>query len=482
MKPLSISKLAEIIKAQTISGGTRTINSVSIDSRMVKEGGVFFAVKGANHDGHDFVSQAFENGAVCAVVQNKIYGERSRTISIADDKPVLLVDDTIKALGELAKFIRSNSSCKVVAVTGSVGKTTTKNILNHILSSKYNCFPAPKSFNNNIGVPLTVFDAPDDCEFIIAELGSNHPGEIEYLSHIIQPDVAVITTVCPAHLEGFGSIEGIIKEKVSITAGLKRGGKFFINSDKKESAGGWLTPLVNYCKSQNLTFETFGTTKNCDVQVKDIELFGDKSTFVVYGERGRTVENVTVNLPLAGRANVENAAAAWAVCKYLGITAKQFARSIADIKPVGMRLEVIEFGSVTVINDCYNANPGSMENALETLSLLAGQRGKRPVFVFGRMGELGAESERLHTELGQRIVHYKIPLVLTTKGDSALAAQMADKNADFNICVKVFDNVAQLADNLHKFIQPDDIILVKASRSEHFEAVVERLKIDFNGI
>jgi UDP-N-acetylmuramoyl-tripeptide--D-alanyl-D-alanine ligase len=458
MKPLSISKLAEIIKAQTISGGTETVNSVSIDSRMVKDGGVFFAVKGANHDGHDFVSQAFENGAVCAVVQNKV--------SIADDKPVLLVDDTIKALGELAKFIRSNSSCKVVAVTGSVGKTTTKNILNHILSKRFNCFPAPKSYNNNIGVPLTVFDTPDDCEFIIAELGSNHPGEIEYLSHIIQPDIAVITTVCPAHLEGFGSIEGIIKEKVSITAGLKRGGKFFINGDKKEP--------VNYCKNQNLTFETFGTAKNCDVQVKDIELFGDKSTFVV--------ENVTVNLPLAGRANVENAAAAWAVCKYLGVSAGQFADLIADIKPVGMRLEVIELGSVTVINDCYNANPSSMENALQTLSLLAGQRGKRPVFVFGRMGELGAESQRLHAELGRRIAHYKIPLVLTTKGDSALSAQTADKNADFNICVKVFDNVAQLADNLHKFIQPDDIILVKASRSEHFEAVVERLKIDFNGI
>lgn len=473
MIPLSISKLAEIIKAKIVSDSTKTVSSVSIDSRVIRRGGVFFAVKGANHDGHDFINQAFENGAACAVVERKIYGERSRTIDAAADKAVLLVDDTIKALGELAKFIRSNSACKVVAVTGSVGKTTTKNMLNHILSGKFRCFAAPKSYNNNIGVPLTIFNAPDDCEFIIAELGSNHPGEIEYLSLIIQPDIVVITTVCPAHLEGFGSIEGIIKEKVSITAGLRLGGKFFINGDKKE--------LVNYCKNNRLDFATFGTTKTCDVQVKDIELFGDKSRFFV--------ENVTVNLPLAGRANVENAAAVWAICKYLGISAKQFSCSIADIKPVGMRLEVIEcrqaspsgLGSVTVINDCYNANPGSMENALQTLSLLAGQRGKRPVFVFGRMGELGAESERLHAELGQRIVHYKIPLVLTTKGDSALAAQMADKNADFNICVKVFDNVAQLADNLHKFVKPDDIILVKASRSERFEIVVDKLKELFTG-
>jgi len=232
--------------------------------------------------------------------------------------PSCLLDDTIDALGKLAKFIRDNSNCKVIAVTGSVGKTTTKNMLNQVLSGKFRCFAAPKSYNNNIGVPLTVFNAPDDCEFIIAELGSNHPGEIEYLSRIIQPDIAVITAICPAHLEGFGSIKGIIKEKGSITAGLRQGGKFFINGDKKE--------LINYCKNGHLNFITFGTTENCDVQVKDIELFGDRSRFII--------DEIGVDLPLAGRANVQNTAAVWAVCKYLGISAKQFSRSIAGIKPV----------------------------------------------------------------------------------------------------------------------------------------------------
>ncbi len=470
MKPLSIRKLAEVIKAQTVSGSTEIVSSVSIDSRIVRQGSVFFAVKGANHDGHDFVNQAFENGAACAVVQKKIAvtTDSPRCDRLATGKLVLLVSDTIKALGELAKYVRSISAWKVIAVTGSVGKTTTKDMLHHVLSSKFRCFAAQKSYNNNIGVPLTVFDAPDDCEFIIAELGSNHPGEIEYLSRIIAPDIALITTICPAHLEGFGSIEGIIKEKVSITAGLKQDGKLFINGDKKE--------LVDYCKESRLDFTTFGTAKTCDIQVKDIEFFGDKSKFVI--------DDVLVELPLAGRANVENAAAVWAMCKYLGIPAAQLARLIADIKPVGMRLEIIEcrqaslsgLGSVTVINDCYNANPGSMENALQTLSLLAEQKKKRPVFIFGRMGELGAQSERLHAELGQRIAHYKIPLVLTTKGDSAVAAQMADKSADFHICVRIFENVRELTANLHKFIEPDDIILVKASRSESFEIIVDKLK------
>jgi UDP-N-acetylmuramoyl-tripeptide--D-alanyl-D-alanine ligase len=467
MKPLGIKKLAEVIKAQIIPDSTKTVrrgatasqrvSSVSIDSREVCRGGAFFAVKGANHDGHDFVNQAFENGAACAVIHKEI--------TLETDRPVLLVGDTIEALGELARYVRGGSVCKVIAVTGSVGKTTTKNILHHVLSGKFKCFAAPKSYNNNIGVPLTVFDAPDNCEFIIAELGSNHPGEIEQLTRIIQPDIALITTICPAHLEGFGSIEGIIKEKVSITVGLRQGGKLFINGDKKE--------LVDYCKNSRLNFTTFGTTENCEVQAKDIELSGDRSIFFI--------EGVMVNLPLAGRANVENAAAAWAVCKYLGISAAQFAGSIADIRPVGMRLEVIELGSMTVLNDCYNANPGSMENALQTFSLLAKQKRKRPVFIFGRMGELGSESERLHAELGQRIAHYRIPLVLTTKGDSAIAAQAADKSADFHICMGIFENVYHLCDNLHKFIRPDDIILVKASRSERFEAVVDRLKGLFAG-
>jgi UDP-N-acetylmuramoyl-tripeptide--D-alanyl-D-alanine ligase len=452
MNPLSIKKLAGVINAQTISGSTETVTSVNIDSRMIKEGSVFFAIKGVNRDGHDFVSQAFENGAACAVVHKKI--------AITADKPVLLVGDTIKALGVLAQFIRSNLACKVVAITGSVGKTTTKNMLCHVLSSRFKCFSAPKSYNNNIGVPLTVFDAPDDCEFIMAELGSNHPGEIEYLSRIIAPDIAVITTICPAHLEGLGSIEGIIKEKVSITAGLRAGGKLFINGDKKE--------LVDYCRGRKLVFTTFGTAETCEVSVKNIELFGDKSSFFI--------DDVMIQLPLAGRANVENAAAVWAVCKYLGISATQFARSIADVKPVGMRLEIIEFGSAVVLNDCYNANPGSMENALQTLSLLAEQRGKRPVFIFGRMGELGSHSKRLHNELGKKIARYKIGVLLTIKGDSAAAAQTADKNADFPVSVGVFENVSQLADNLHKFIQPDDIILVKASRSERFEILVDKLK------
>jgi UDP-N-acetylmuramoyl-tripeptide--D-alanyl-D-alanine ligase len=441
--PLNIIKLAEIIKSKNIPANKISVSSTSIDSRKKSPGCVFFAIKGANHDGHDYVSQAFENGASCAVVQKKI----------DSDKPVLLVDDTIQALGRLAQYVRNNSSYKVVAITGSAGKTTTKNIINHILKSHFKCFSSPKSYNNNIGVPLTILEAPPDSQILISELGSNHIGEIRPLAEIIGPDIAVIITVCPAHLEGFGDLDAIIKEKVSITAGLKTGGKFFINGSIKK--------LVDYCRNQKIKFEAFEMPQN-------IKLSGDKSTFVI--------DNIAVTLPLVGRANVENTAAAWAVCKSLGLSAAQFAKAVASIKPVDMRLEPLRIGRCLVLADCYNANPGSMENALETLALLAAGEKQRAVFIFGRMGELGSQSEKLHAQLGKAIAHYKIPVALTIKGDCSITAQTAQKSADHKISANIFENTQQLCDNLHKFIKPDDIILVKASRSERFEAVIDRLK------
>ncbi|HBG78692.1 MAG TPA: hypothetical protein DDW84_07625 [Phycisphaerales bacterium] len=452
MIPLTVSKLAEIIKSKNLPAVSLQIASVSLDSRNIPKGCVFFAIKGENHDGHDYVSKAIESGVVCVVVQKEIPG--------VDKSKLLIVDDTVLAMGRLASFVRRNSKFKIVAITGSAGKTTTKNMLSAVIGSKFECFASPKSFNNNIGVPLTIFAAPDDCEIVISELGTNHIGEIEVLSKMIEPDVAVITTVCPAHLEGFGSLDAIVKEKVSITAGLKKTGKFFVSGGKKE--------LLDYCEKNNLKFTTFGTTSDCDIFVENIRLAGDKSVF--------TVEGVEVNLPLIGKANVENASAVWAVAKHFGFSAVEFANAIAKIKPVAMRMEILQFGGLGVISDCYNANPGSMENALQSLTLVARQKKKRPVFIFGKMGELGGESQKLHTELGRQIAQYEIPVVLTIAGDSALAAEMAKKLIGSDNAVAIFENLDELTHNLHKFVKPDDIVLVKASRSQRFEKVVDELK------
>jgi UDP-N-acetylmuramoyl-tripeptide--D-alanyl-D-alanine ligase len=449
VKSINYAKLAEIINANVseISNLKSQITSVCIDSRKVIPGCAFIAIKGENHDGHDHLKQAFENGAACAVVSDQS--------KIIPGKPIILVSDTITALGRLAKYVRQNSSYKVVAITGSAGKTSTKNMVSHVLKSKFKCYSSPKSFNNNIGVPLTVFDAPDDTEILVSELGSNHPGEIEYLTNIIEPDIAIVTSVFSAHLEGFGSLDVIKGEKSSITKGLKPGGKFFVTD-----------ALLDYCKDRNIECQPFCKANN-------IKLGGYESSFEIEGQ--------AVRLPLPSRANVENALAAWTVCKNLGISASQFADSIASIKAVDMRMECVQIGSAKVLCDCYNANPGSMANAIETLHLIAQQEKRRPVFIFGRMGELGIHSKTLHEELGKTIARHKIQLALTIKGDAEVAAQTAHNTADYDISVNVFENLTQLCDNMYKFVKPDDIILIKASRSERYEAVVEKLKGLFIG-
>ncbi|MEN6384346.1 MAG: UDP-N-acetylmuramoyl-tripeptide--D-alanyl-D-alanine ligase [Phycisphaerales bacterium] len=446
MIDLGIKKLAEILKAKATetSDLKPILSNVCIDSRKVIPGSVFFAIKGENHVGHDDLIQVFECGAACAVCR---VGFSLRGII---NKHILYVDDTTAALGQLAKYIRENSSYKVVAITGSAGKTTTKNIISHVLKNHFKCYSSPKSFNNNIGVPLTILEAPNDTDILVSELGSNHPGEIAYLTKIASPDIALVTSIVPAHLEGFGSLQAIQKEKSSISLGLKKEGRFFIPDC-----------LAEYCISQGIKYELFKKFQN-------VQLGGYESTF--------EIEGVTVKLPLPGRANVQNAAAAWTVCKNLGISASQFAMSVASIKPVDMRMECLKFGSAMVLADCYNANPGSMANALETLHLISQQEKRRPVFIFGRMGELGNHSEALHAQLGNEILRYKIPLALTIKGDCSITAETAQKGADYGVNVNVFENLAQLCDNMYKFLKPDDIILIKASRSERFETVVEKLK------
>ena len=422
MKELPIKKIAEVIGAATVRQTEKTVWRVCIDSRLVQTGDCFFAVKGDNFDGHDFVDNALASGAACAVVSD---GRKAANI--------LNVTDTVKALGLLANYYRRLTGYKVVAITGSAGKTTTKNMIYHVLSRHFSCYKSPKSFNNNIGVPLTLLGAGADCEIVIAEIGSNHPGEISPLSIMAEPDIAVITNIYPTHLAGFGSIEAIIKEKSSIADGLREAGKFLINGNFKQ--------LKSYCDEKKLSFETFD------------------------------IDGMEVTLPVPGAANVENAAAAWAVCSEFGITARLFAEAIRTFSPAEMRMENLEFGSITVLNDCYNANPASMANAVEVLSAMAVEQNRRAVFICGTMAELGSQSKMYHARLGSKIAEMEIGLLLTVGSLAGETAQAAK-----GIATENYANMTQLCDNLVKFIKPDDIVLVKASRSEKFEAVVDRLK------
>ncbi len=460
MMKLTVAKLAEVIKAEPAGQPDGMVSGVSTDTRSISNGDCFFAIAGENFDGHDYVSQAFEKGAVCAVVDRDMHSPAGKT--------VLRVDDTIRALGDLARYYRKSCGFKVIGITGSVGKTTVRQIVYHVLSGHFRVHQSPKNFNNDIGLPMTLLGADADDEIVVAELGTNYPGEIGYLTRIALPDAAMVTNVYPAHLEGFGSVEKIAQEKLSIAEGLNDEGFFLINGD--------LHRLVEICKDRGVPFRTFGTTGECDFLASDIVLEDSGSSFYLKSIMG----SGPVRLPLAGPGNVQNAAAAWGLCNLFGLSIQQFAAAVETLPAVAMRGELLEIGTLRVLSDCYNANPASMQNALATLGHLNSDKKRRSVFICGDMAELGADSEKLHAELGAEIARQGIQVVVAAGRLATVAAEAAGRNADYNLEVRCFEDTAAACNNLKEFVKDNDIVLVKGSRSAKLETAIDKLRELFN--
>ena len=463
MNAFSIKDLAAVIKAQALCDSghqSRAANhvpsfvGVSTDSRTVKAGDCFFAIAGDNFDGHDYLGDAFAKGAACAVI------ERDIDVEEFAGKCMLKVRDTIEALGDFAREYRRRAGFKVVAITGSAGKTTTRQIVYHALRRKFRVYQSPKSFNNKIGLPLTLLGAGPDVEIVISELGSNHPGEIAHLTRIAEPDVAVVTNVYPAHLEGFADLQTIAAEKSAVAEGLRPDGVLIINAE--------CDILVQTCRAGGMKFLTFGKSDGSDFRVENVRSDGLTGWF--------TIESVEVYLPLPGQGNIENALAAWAVCSRFGVEARDFAQAVKTLPSVSMRTEILQAGTLTILNDCYNANPASMKNALEILAGIDPAGGRRLVFICGEMAELGEQSEELHAELGTFIAGAKVQLLLAVGKLAKVTAESARANAQRDLQIKYFEDTPSACNKLHEFIRDYDIILVKGSRTAKLETAVEKLK------
>ena len=431
-----------------------SFRGVSTDSRTVKAGDCFFAVSGEKFDGHDYIAEVFEKGAACAVVQRDVDCREF------PGRSILRVKDTIAALGDLAREYRKRAGYRVIAITGSVGKTTTRNMVHHVLSRHFRIHQSPKSFNNNIGVPLTLLNAEAGTQIVIAELGTNHPGEITYLTRIASPNIAIVTNIHPAHLEGFGDLESIAREKMSICEGLLPGGAMIINSDFEQ--------LASFCAERNISFTSFGKSGKPDITAENIHFHGFGSSLSIDGQ------NVELSLP--GPGNVENVLAAWAVCKLCGIAVKEFAEAVKDFSGAVMRAEVMQVGTLTVLNDCYNANPASMKNALEILAGIDPTKKRRLVFVCADMAELGDHSRSMHIKLGEEVAGANVDLMLAVGRFSEIAAKAARKKSKKNLQTKYFEDTLSVCNKLHEFIKDYDIVLVKGSRTAKLEAVVDKLK------
>ncbi|MCW8840077.1 MAG: UDP-N-acetylmuramoyl-tripeptide--D-alanyl-D-alanine ligase [Gammaproteobacteria bacterium] len=425
-------------------GSDREFHGVSTDSRAIEEGMLFVALKGPHHDGHEHVAAAAAGGAVAALV------ERPQDVPI----PQLLAADTRLALGRLAALWREHLAIPLVAVTGSNGKTTVKEMCAAILAQAGRTLSTRGNLNNEIGVPLTLLRLEKGHDFGVIELGANHPGEIAYLTGLVKPQVAIITNAGPAHLEGFGTIEGVAHAKGEIYQGLSDDGVAVINADDAY-ADLWRELTIRH---RTLSF---GLERPADIGVRGMgDLHGSElEVLTPLGE-------FHLSLPLPGRHNIMNALAAIGAAIALGIELEVIAAGLNNMVPVGGRLQIRDgINGATILDDSYNANPSSMHAGLEVLAGCDGER----YLAMGDMGELGEQADVLHRQVGIDARELGIDRLYATGRMSRYASEAFGENGFF------FSQQQQLIDALLAQLNNNTTVLVKGSRSSHMERVVEAL-------
>lgn len=449
MIPLSIKEIARASGGGLFSKDPEAlIKGISIDSRTIKEGDLFIAVKGENFDGHSFLKGALEKGASGLMIEDSFKGP------LEGASHVIRVDSTRRAMGQLAREIRKRSRAPVICISGTNGKTTVKDILFQILSSKYKVLKSRDSYNNIIGLSLTLFDLSLSHEIAVLELGTNHPGEIARLADIAAPSAAVITNIGSGHLEFFGDKESVFKEKTSLLDFLGGEALALLNGDDS---------LLVKAHSKKGKIKFFGTKKGSDFQIEDIEKTGEGYEFSLGGER--------FFIPLEGRHNVFNAAAAVIVAQHFGISCKEAKEALKKASLPKMRLERIDAGSVTFINDAYNANPDSFECALK--SLKEASKGRKEGVVAGSMMELGPSANELHRMVGRSIADKKIGFLITVgEGAKEIASGAISSGMKSSrvFCAKEHKDAAEALKNM---AEPDAVVLVKGSRHLRMEEVVK---------
>ena len=469
MKPLHLEEIRRAIHGRMAAGPLRVggiaaaanvqITGVSTDTRTCKAGDLFFAIRGERFDGHAFLSQAASAGCAAAVVA--MSAKLSDGIGAEFPCGLVFVDDATAALGELAAYHRDMIPPTVIAVTGSNGKTTTKRIIHHILSKRFKGTCSPKSFNNNIGVPLTLLGACAGDDYVVCEVGTNAPGEIAALASIIRPNIAVITSVGPTHLERLGTVADVAVEKASLLGRLHQSGLAVVWADSGE-----LNAALRAWRCKTVRF---GAAESADLRLTGYRPSGSSQSFQLNGR-------LRVELPLAGRHNAFNALAAIAVAQRLGFTPQEAAAALADFAGGDMRLEWLTVGSVRVINDAYNANPASM---LAAAAVLAEAQGSRRVLIAGDMRELGDQSRALHERSGADIAAMNVDLLI---GVGELGRYIARGASEGGKAAESFDSVEEARSRVAGLLREGDVVLVKGSRAMAMERLIEPIRAAFDPV
>ncbi len=510
MISLALEDVVRAVEGRTsASDPDARVTGICTDSREVRPGDLFIAIVGQRLDGHHFLADAVRGGAAACIVSQ----DACEAMPAVPENKLIFVPDTVAALGKLASWYRREvlpRRTKVIGVTGSNGKTTTKLMIDHVLSAELTGRASIKSFNNAIGVPLTLLSAGFEDEYLVVEIGTSSPGEIDYLARMAQPDLAVITSVGAAHLEGLGDIDAVAAEKAAILRHVRAGGLAVVNIDESAllahlpatttarghrdcirgevkafpgagvvlGGNGMMGHGLDGAEASVLTKPrvssvqrgepfrlcTVGRTPEADLYVACIEGDLDGTSFVIDGD-------LAVRLRLPGPHHATNAALAYAVGRWMGLSGEAIGERLYSFEPAAGRTRRVELGDVTLIDDCYNANPSSMMAALD---ILATVRGRRRVFVMGDMLELGAASATWHRRIGQCAASAGVDVMIAA---GRLARAAAEAAAAAGVAeIVVCDDACDAADLAAQRVGDGDVVLVKGSRAMGLEAVVQRLE------
>ena len=450
---LPLSKIEEFLSATGECELKEVATGYSIDSRTIQPGELFFAVKGERLDGHDFVHQALERGAVSAVV-------RKDFLSRFPVKTCLLaVDDTLVALQTLATAVRRLWGKPLIGVTGSAGKTTTKEAIAHVLASRYRVLKSEGNFNNHFGLPLMLLKLQPEQEMAVIEMGMSHAGEIAALAKIAHPEIGVVTVVAPVHLEYFNSIADIARAKYELIEALPAGGTAVLNADDEY--------VSQFGRDFKGKIVLYGIQRPADVRADHVEAQGTEGSafdIVVNGERARAF------LPLLGSHNISNALAAVAVALDRGISLSAIVSALATLKPADKRGQVVQMGNVRVINDCYNSNPKALAAMVDALRSTPA---KRRIVVAGEMLELGPAGEEMHRSAGVHIAGGNVDALVGVRG---LARPMVEAALAKGVRAEFVDTPEEAAEWLARETRDGDVVLLKASRGVKLEKALEKWK------
>jgi UDP-N-acetylmuramoyl-tripeptide--D-alanyl-D-alanine ligase len=468
--PLNAGWVAARMNGAIVTGASeRLFANVSIDTRTLAAGDLYIGIRGERFDGGDFAAAAIEAGAAGIVVPRGWRSDQSATAreaSVRGDVVVIEVDDTTVALQALAHGIRREAGTKIVAIVGSAGKTTTKEVTSEFLESRYRVVRNRGNFNNHIGLPLSLMDLRQRPDVAVVELGMNHAGEIRTLVGVAEPDVRVWTNVGEAHLGFFASVEAIADAKAEILEGANRSTVLVANADDPR-----ITARIGAFAGRVVTF---GIERDADVRAHDVV---DRGVDGISARVTTGTAAVDIATPLVGRTNLANILAAAAVAQELGVPLPEVASRAATLRPAAHRGEVLRLASgVTIIDDSYNANPTATRKAID---VLASARASRRIAVIGEMLELGDQSAALHQEVGRAAAKAPVDLLFAVGGapasalaDAAVAAGMKPET------VRYFTTSDEAADAAAAIVQTGDLVLVKGSHGIKTDRVVERLKVE----